>query len=113
MMYFTLITLPKITFCLMSIYLLITLFVLLSINKLKSKNNNQLKLYKVILVYGKKIIKSTAPILLSLILICLITSISNNLKLGPEAIYISGIITTILTIIYFLKKCLYNLKKME
>lgn len=113
MMYFTLIALPKITFYSISIYSILVLFVLLSIYRLKSKNSSKLKFYKVMLIYGKKIIKCATPILFSLILICVITSISNNLKLGPDAIHFSGIVTTILMMIYLLKKCIYSLKKME
>ena len=113
MIYFTLIILPKITFCLISLYLILSLSVLFSIQKLKLKNGNKLKLYKIILVYGKKILKNITPTLFSVILIYTITSISNNLKLGPNAIYFSGLITTILMAMYFLKKYICNLKKME
>lgn len=113
MIYFTLITLPKITFYLMSLYLLLSLFVLFSIQRLKLKNNNKLKFYKIVLVYGKKILKNTTPVLFSLTLLYVITSVSNNLKLGPNAIYFSGLITIVLMMVYFLKKCIINLKKME
>lgn len=113
MMYFNLIVLPKITFSLKYLYLLLSLLVVISIQKLKSKNNKESKFYRIILVYGKKILKNTTPVLFSIILIYIITSISNNLKLGPDAIHFSGVTTTVLMVIYLIRKYIDKLKKME
>lgn len=114
-MYLTILLLPKITEILALFYGILILGIFISIKKLKyvNRNNPRLKIFKLILVYGKNIIEILTPLLIGLIFVCTAIFVSNSLNLGPQIISVTGTIMLFLTLINFLKTLIKKIKKME